>query len=179
MSQQRFFLSLAATALVACASDAAPGGSGAMSKAVTAGASAGSAGASGAHAGATGAAGAAGAGNGKLSFANDIFPKVIRSKCSACHNDAPSFGGLAFFPGGPEVAYGNLVNKPAGNEETFKCKGIGLMRVAPGDPENSLMYLKISARPPCGNKMPPGMFGTATPEQIELVRQWIMEGAAP
>jgi hypothetical protein len=162
--------------LAACASDAAPGGSGAVSHAVTAGASGGSAGASGSQAG---AAGAAGAGTGKLSFANDIFPKLIRSKCSACHNDAPSFGGLAFFPGGPEVGYMNLVGVPAGNEETFKCRGIGLMRVAPGDPEHSLMYLKLSGAPPCGNKMPPGMFGMATPEQIEMVRQWIMEGAAP
>lgn len=154
-----------------------------MTNAVSAGASASAAhsvnaGASGAQPAAAGAAGAA-ASTGKLSFATDIFPKVIRSKCSACHNDAPSFGGLAFFPGGPEFGYMNLVNVPAGNDEKFKCKGIGLMRVAPGDPEHSLMYLKISGAPPCGNKMPPGMFGTATPEQIELVRQWIMEGAAP
>lgn len=115
---------------------------------------------------------------GKLSFANDVFPKLIRTKCGNCHNDAPSFGGLAFFPGGPEFAYMNLVGVPAGSDEKFKCKGSGLMRVAPGDPEHSLMYLKL-AMPPCGSKMPPAAFGNATPEQIELVHQWIVEGAAP
>lgn len=128
-------------------------------------------------AGAPAQAGTAAAPTGKLSFATDIYPKVIRSKCSACHSDAPSFGGLAFFPGA-ETAYANLVNVPAGNEETYKCKGVGLMRVQPGDPDKSLIYLKLT-NPPCGSKMPPGMFGMATPEQVELVRQWIAEGAAP
>ena len=128
-------------------------------------------------AGALPQAGTEAAATGKLSFATDIFPKVIRAKCSACHSDAPNMGGLAFFPGA-ETAYKNLVNVPAGNEETYKCKGIGLMRVQPGDPDKSLIYLKLT-NPPCGSKMPPGMFGMATPEQVELVRQWIAEGAAP
>jgi hypothetical protein len=118
-----------------------------------------------------------GAATGKLSFANDIFPRVIRNKCSACHNDAPSFGGLALFPG-PEMAYGNLVGVPSGTEEDFKCKGSGLMRVQPGDPEKSLMYLKL-INPPCGSRMPPAAFGQATEEQVNLVRQWILDGAAP
>jgi hypothetical protein len=123
-------------------------------------------------------AAAGAAGTGKLSFANDIFPKVVRSKCGACHNDAPSFGGLAFFPGGPEVAYMNLVNTPAGNEPNYKCKDSGLERVQPGDPEHSLMYLKLT-NPPCGSKMPSAPYGMATPEQVELVRQWIVDGAEP
>lgn len=133
------------------------------------------AGASGAQPSAAGAAG----GGGKLSFANDVYPKLIRTKCGACHNDAPSFGGLAFFPGGPETAYMNLVNQPAGNSRPdFKCKDSGLIRVVPGDPEHSLMYLKLT-NPPCGSKMPSGIAGMATPEQLELVRQWILDGAAP
>lgn len=139
--------------------------------------SSGSAAASAGLAGALAQAGTAGAPTGKLSFANDVFPTVIRSKCGACHSDAPSFGGLAFFPGA-ETAYANLVGVPAGNEETYKCKGSGLLRVQPGDPDKSLIYLKLT-NPPCGSKMPPGMFGTATPEQVDLVRRWIVEGAAP
>jgi hypothetical protein len=126
-----------------------------------------------------GAAGAAGgAPAGKLSFANDVFPKVIRSKCSACHNDAPSFGGLAFFPGGAEFAYANLVGVPSGDKPEYQCAGSGLNRVQPGEPEKSLIYLKLTL-PPCGGKMPPPAFGTTTPEQQELVRQWIADGALP
>jgi hypothetical protein len=125
-----------------------------------------------------GAAGAAGgAASGKLSFANDIFPKVIRSKCGACHNDAPSFGGLAFFPGGPETAYANLVGVRSGDKPNYLCSASPLKRVEPGDPDN-LMYRKIT-NPSCGGKMPPPAFGTTTPEQQELVRQWIADGALP
>ncbi len=128
--------------------------------------------------GAPAAAGAAGAASsGKLSFANDVFPKVIRVKCGSCHNDAPSFGGLAFFPG-PELAYTNLVGVPSGDKPAYQCAGSGLNRVQPGEPENSLIYLKLTL-PPCGGKMPPPAFGTATPEQVELVRQWIVDGALP
>lgn len=138
------------------------------------------AGGGGSVAAASGGAGAAGgaAATGKLSFANDVFPKLVRIKCGACHNDAPSFGGLAFFPGGPEFAYANLVGVPSGDKEGYLCAGSGLKRVEPGDPDKSLMYLKITA-PPCGGKMPPAAFGTATPEQVALVRQWILDGALP
>jgi len=127
---------------------------------------------------AAGSGGSAAAASGKLSFANDVFPKVIRIKCGACHNDAPSFGGLAFFPGGPETAYANLVGVRSGDKPDYLCSASPLKRVEPGDPEKSLMYLKIT-NPSCGGKMPPPAFGTATPEQVELVRQWIADGALP
>ena len=52
------------------------------------------------------------------------------------------------------------------------------MRVKPGDPEHSLLYLKLTL-PPCGSKMPPAAFTQATEEQVSLVRQWIADGAAP
>jgi hypothetical protein len=163
---------------MACSSNAGPATTaGAMTSVAGAGAAAGGGGGDAAAVG--GAAGAAGgAASGKLSFANDIYPKVIRSKCGACHNDAPSFGGLAFFPGGPETAYANLVGVRSGDMPNYLCSSSPLKRVEPGDPENSLMYRKIT-NPSCGGKMPPPAFGTTTPEQQELVRQWIADGALP
>jgi uncharacterized membrane protein len=113
-----------------------------------------------------------------VSFAADVYERVMRVRCISCHSDAPSFGGLAFFPGGATFAYGNLVSVPAGAEPAYQCKDSGLMRVKPGDPEHSLLYLKLT-NPPCGSKMPPAAFTQATQEQVELVRQWIMDGAAP
>lgn len=165
-------------ACMACSSNAGPATTaGAMTS--VAGTVAAAGGGSGDAAAVGGAAGAAGgAASGKLSFANDIYPKVIRSKCGACHNDAPSFGGLAFFPGGPETAYANLVGVRSGDMPNYLCSGSPLKRVEPGDPENSLMYRKIT-NPSCGGKMPPPAFGTTTPEQQELVRQWIADGALP
>lgn len=121
-------------------------------------------------------AGAGGSGSG-MSFA-EVYDRVISKSCGACHNDAPSFGGLAFFPGGAATAYANLVGVPAGQQPDYQCHDSGLLRVKPGDPEHSLIYLKLTA-PPCGSKMPPAAFGTASDEQVELVRAWIASGAAP
>ncbi len=118
-----------------------------------------------------------GAADGKLSFAKDIFERVIRLRCANCHNDAPSFGGLALVPGAA-TAYANLVGVPAGSEATYQCRDSGLLRVKPGDPEHSLLYLKLTM-PSCGSKMPPAAFGQVTEEQVSLVRQWIADGAPP
>jgi mono/diheme cytochrome c family protein len=176
-------ISFVVLAIAACSFGAACGDgatSGAMNAGSSSGASAGQAAPSGAAGVAGGAAGSAAgaAGSGKLSFANDVYRKVVLSKCGNCHNDAPSFGGLAMFPGGPETAYKNLVGVPSGKEEGYLCRGSELNRVEPGNPEKSLMYLKLTA-PPCGGKMPPAAFGTTTQEQVDLVRQWILDGAAP
>jgi uncharacterized membrane protein len=130
-----------------------------------------------AAAGAARQAAAAGGSASAMSF-SEVYDRVIRVRCGACHNDAPSFGGLAFFPGGAATAYANLVGVPAGQEQTYRCKDSGLLRVKPGDPEHSLIYLKLTA-PPCGSKMPPAAFGTVSDEQVELVRAWIAAGAAP
>jgi hypothetical protein len=131
------------------------------------------AGAAGSQSGATGDAAAASG----LSFATAVYEQVIHARCCACHTDAPSFGGLAFFPG-QSLAYANLVGVPAGPAQGNQCRNSGLMRVQPGDPEHSLLYLKLT-NPPCGNKMPPAAFTQVSAEQVSLVHQWIADGAAP
>ena len=124
-----------------------------------------------------GASGMAG-GAGKLSFAADVYDQVIRAKCSACHSDGPSMGGLAMFPGAA-TAYANLVGVPAGAAEGNLCRNSGVLRVQPGEPDKSLIYLKLT-NPICGSAMPPAALGkAATAAQVELIRQWIADGAAP
>jgi hypothetical protein len=122
-------------------------------------------------------AGSGAEGGAELRFAI-VYDSVILKRCSACHTDAPSFGGLAYFPGGAAAAYANLVGVPAGAEEGYLCRNSGLLRVQPGEPDRSLFYLKLT-NPPCGSHMPPAAFAQPTPEQVELVRRWIAEGAAP
>lgn len=72
--------------------------------------------------------------------------------------------------------YGALVNAPATGP---LCAPTGLKRVDPGQPDSSLMYLKIT-NPPCGHKMPilyGDVSGSLDASAIEQVRQWIAAGA--
>ena len=64
-------------------------------------------------------------------------------------------------------AYANIVNQPG---------SVGLL-IAPGDPDNSYLYTKITGGAGMrGSRMPPG---TPLPETtIAAVRDWIARGAA-
>ncbi|HEX9161557.1 MAG TPA: hypothetical protein VF980_07595 [Thermoanaerobaculia bacterium] len=68
-----------------------------------------------------------------------------------------------------DVAYSQLVNVPS-------VEVPSLLRVKPGDPQNSYMYRKITGVGITGFQMPQGgPFLDAT--QIALVRDWILRGA--
>ena len=90
-----------------------------------------------------------------------------RLACINCHN------GNAFVPGNftGANAYTALVNarsveKPA------------LLRVAPGDPDNSYMVHKLEGGPNIvGVRMPRGTGPYLTEGQMMVIRRWITEGA--
>jgi hypothetical protein len=101
---------------------------------------------------------------------HDVYTKVLSGSCASgyCH------GGLA---GGWTVeadeaaTYAHLV----GPKSTM-CEG--LVRVAPGEPEKSALYLKLKGgfTGVCeGKRMPPGE--ELSSEQLDLVRAWIAAGA--
>lgn len=73
---------------------------------------------------------------------------------------------------GAQATYSDLVGKPATG---MGCEGQVL--VVPGDPEHSLVYLKVTmTQPPCGKQMPMG--GAPLPaDQVEMLRAWIAAGA--
>jgi hypothetical protein len=54
-----------------------------------------------------------------------------------------------------------------------------LLRIAPGDPEASLLVLKVEARDTTGGigAPMPLQYPPMTAEQVETVRRWIAEGA--
>ena len=93
-----------------------------------------------------------------------------RPACVQCHN-----AGGQFFAGGLNlehaVAYGNLVNV-ASRDKT------GETRVIPGNAESSYLIHKLEGRPTiAGARMPlNGPYLTAG--QIDVIKQWIDEGAA-
>jgi hypothetical protein len=66
-------------------------------------------------------------------------------------------------------------NLMSGMNSGGNCVDSGVDRVKAGDPDNSLFLQKISGTQKCGMSMPLG--GTLMPDQIKMVRTWIMNGA--
>ena len=55
------------------------------------------------------------------------------------------------------------------------CMTSRIVRVKPGDPDNSLLMQKLEGKQTCGTVMPPG--GMLLPDELKLVRDWITAGA--
>jgi len=106
----------------------------------------------------------------------------VESGCvggGACHQSAMAPSKLAL--GDQAMAYKDLINVAAmgmnlpGGTTAPNCGGTGVMRVKPGDPDNSLLVQKLEEKQKCGSAMPPG--GGLEPEKVTLVRDWVKAGA--
>ncbi|HET8932780.1 MAG TPA: hypothetical protein VFN67_05035, partial [Polyangiales bacterium] len=54
------------------------------------------------------------------------------------------------------------------------CKDLTVMpRVQPGDPERSLLMIKLLPGPPCGKIMPPAEVQALSAAELDTVRTWI------
>jgi len=101
---------------------------------------------------------------------------VFAPRCHVCHyGPNASAAGMDFSMGVRVVT----VEVPAMGS---LCSGgaAGWVRIAPGDPEASLLYRKVKARgdptaAPCGDSMPQGAALSAA--EVEAIRQWIADGA--
>jgi hypothetical protein len=104
------------------------------------------------------------------SFATDIQPIFTNSCATAGCHAPPVQSGLDLRA---SVAYGNIVNVPSSQNPS-------LMRIAPGDPDDSYLARKVSDCVGCyvGLRMPWGR--PPLPDaQIQLLREWVAAGAAP
>ena len=105
-----------------------------------------------------------------------VYTQVIAVRCMPCHTTAAGVGVLNghLDMTTQAAAFTNLVNVPAAG---VACTGKGT-RVTPGDPDASVMYLKISLDDPtpCGGKMPLNQ-AALTQEQADLIENWILGGA--
>ena len=95
-----------------------------------------------------------------------------------CHGGAMGMGALSFET--KAIAYKALVGVKAMGMNadpnmTPNCKDVDILRVAPGDPDKSLLVQKVSGTHTCGDSMPPG--STLMPAQIAQIRAWIEAGA--
>ncbi len=97
-----------------------------------------------------------------LSFADTILP-IFLAKCLNCH---PGFADLDL---GVTNGYSDLVSV---NSIAFP----GYERVAPYDPQNSVLYQKVAGNSQFGTVMP--LYADRlTDDEIGLIYDWIAQGA--
>lgn len=103
-----------------------------------------------------------------------IYQEVLGPTCGVefCHGGTADYLQLWTEAEG----YQSLLRAPA---QGPACAPTGLLRVDPGHPETSLLYLKLTSSPPCGSRMPLeyGCAGGLDPREVEQVRSWIAYGA--
>jgi hypothetical protein len=105
-----------------------------------------------------------------------VYTQVIAVRCMPCHT-TPTGGGVVngkLDMSTQALAFTNLVNVPAAG---VACNTKGT-RVTPGNPDTSVLYLKVSLDDPspCGNKMPLNQ-PALTEEQADMIENWIASGA--
>jgi len=102
---------------------------------------------------------------------NTIFSP--RCATATCHDSSFRSGDLLLEEG---AAYGELVGI---EPEIETARDAGLLRVDPGDPENSFLLIKLEGPPPSQGSRMPLTGPLLTPEEVDLIRAWISAGAPP
>jgi hypothetical protein len=102
---------------------------------------------------------------------------IFTQRCETCHTRTGTAWGQTELSLKSNEAYAMLVNVAT---KTLKDNGLpDMMRIKPGDPSNSYVYLKITMdQPAFGGRMPLNE-APLTQQQIDRIRTWIEGGAPP
>src|SRR5262249_4329256 len=104
---------------------------------------------------------------------DEIQQTIFTPSCAiaSCHDHISHTANLNLQA---DQSYANLANV---SPDPFAAAQAGLLRVKPNSPDESFLLIKLTGPPPSeGSKMP--LTGTPlTAEQIDLVRNWILQGA--
>ncbi|WP_144394188.1 hypothetical protein [Pleionea sediminis] len=98
-----------------------------------------------------------------------IQETIFTPICSQCHFGSRAPRGLRL--DSEALAYDNLVNIVAEGNSSF-------LRVEPENADDSFLMMKILGDPIAGQRMPLGL-SPLTSSEINLIRQWINQGALP
>ena len=105
-----------------------------------------------------------------ISYAKDIEPIFVK-ECSKCHGGDNPKKGLDLSKG---KGYGELVN--------IKSVEVpDMVRIKAGEPAQSYLWLKVTHTASKGRGMPRTLFGSKklSPAYLDLIQQWIVQGANP
>ena len=110
---------------------------------------------------------------------------IFDAACTVCHGGPMPFAGLSLETTGTSDAYANIVNVQA-----TECLPVDF--IEPGDPTLSWLFRKVMdthtdadivnlgcSGPSVGSQMPIGAFCCLTPAEVDLLEQWIIDGAQP
>jgi len=99
------------------------------------------------------------------SIQDNVF--TVNCAVSGCHGGAGAQYGLQLDPG---FSAGNLIRVPS-------PRNPNLIRVVPGDPDASFLIQKLDGTQTVGERMPAGGPHYLTTATINVIRQWIQDGA--
>jgi hypothetical protein len=126
-------------------------------------------------------------GGATLSFATDVYP-ILMAKCMPCHTKTAGPDGMLAMSSAT-AAYTSLVGAAmtggaAMTNTTCQLLDTKKLRVEPGDPTHSYIYIKVTntdsqlSAKACGPAMPETASGlTLTTAQKTTIHDWIMGGA--
>ncbi len=102
---------------------------------------------------------------------DDIQAAIFTPTCatSTCHAQPNPSAGLDL--GDADTSHAALFNQPSSQDSAF-------MLVAPGLPDDSYLVHKIEGTQSQGQRMPAGGAPPLSQEEIAVIRQWILDGAA-
>jgi hypothetical protein len=102
-------------------------------------------------------------------FNREVAP-LFAAHCAVCHVVDGVAWGSTRLPLTEDAAWDSLVDMPS---LEMAAVGETMMRVKPGMPESSYLYLKITRDiPPLGSRMPLGG-SPLPPSQIDRIAKWI------
>ncbi|MEJ7597411.1 MAG: hypothetical protein WKG01_05830 [Kofleriaceae bacterium] len=98
-----------------------------------------------------------------VSFSEDVLPLFTRSPggCTGCH--------LGRATAGLEMSSYQAMNRGGTNS--------GVRMIVATEPCNSILIQKLGRTPPFGSRMPLNGPPYFSPEELQVVRDWIAEGA--
>lgn len=104
-----------------------------------------------------------------------IQQTIFNPNClgGGCHNTTDRANNLVLEPG---QSFDNLVNVLSFDAA---ARAAGLLRVAPGNPDASFLFIKVTGPTPGqGTRMPQGAAPLSS-DDIALIQEWILAGAPP
>jgi hypothetical protein len=96
----------------------------------------------------------------EISYSKQVAP-ILDKFCATCHNADEDHPSQLFVD----------------SYESLMKGGKHGVAVKPGNSKESLLLQKMDSEPPFGKKMPPSRKLIPTPEQVDVLRQWIDQGA--